>query len=468
MGIMGKGRRAVVIGLDGVPPELVFEKWREELPTFSMLATKSIHGPLRSTDPPITIPAWTTMFTGRDPGELGCYGFRNRRDRAYGPMVLADSTSVLHPWLWTILSRKRLRSVVIGVPQTYPPMPLRGALVSGFTAPDEKAQFTYPPELKEEVLRVCPDYKIDIPNFRHLEKHKLARKIKEMTQERFRLIRHFLERWEWDLVVAVEIGPDRMNHGFWRFLDHRHPHYQSGTLYEDLVKDYYRMLDGQVSEILKLLDERTSLLIVSDHGARPMEGLLRVNEWLRSKGYLRLKGDPPRSPVPFDPSMVDWSRTEAWAEGGYYARIYLNVRGREPNGVVPPSQYHELRSKVAHELMEMTGPDGSLLGNRVLIPEEIYRATHGIPPDLILYIGGLSFRASAAVGGGELFSAANDTGPDDANHDLWGMYIFYQPWESSGGSVQSKEASILDVAPSVLMALGVQEDFEMSGRPLQL
>ncbi len=463
---MGKTNRVVVIGLDGVPPKVVFEKWRGDLAALSMLASSGLHGRLRSTDPPITIPAWTSMFTGKDPGELGCYGFRNRRDRSYGPLALADSTSVRAPWLWTILSRRRLRSVVIGVPQTYPPMPLKGALVSGFMAPHEGARFTYPPELKEEMGRICPDYEIDVPNFRHLEKEHLARKVTEMTRNRFRLVRHFMERWEWDLLIAVEIGPDRMHHGFWRFLDPEHPAYERVPEYETLVKEYYKMLDGNISEILEILDDRTSILVVSDHGARPMKGLLRLNEWLKRKGYLRLKEDL-ASPVALHPSMVDWSHTLAWAEGGYYGRIYLNVRGREPHGIVPPSRYGELRGQLAQELVEMVGPDGSPLGNRVLIPEEIYRATAGIPPDIMLYAGDLSYRVSASVGGEEIFSLTNDTGPDDANHDIWGMYILYQPWRSQGFSPTAKEASILDIAPTILEALGVDGNFQMGGRLLE-
>jgi predicted AlkP superfamily phosphohydrolase/phosphomutase len=459
---MRGSRRVIIVGLDGVPPELLFERWSRELPTFSRLARESLHGPLRSIDPPITVPAWTCMVTSKDPGQLGCYGFRNRVDHGYGPMRLADSTMVREPTLWRILSRKAMRSIIIGVPQTYPPQPLRGLLAAGFMAPDEKAQFTYPASLREELDRICGGYLIDVPSFRTQDRPTLLAAVQEMTRKRFQVARHLIRNQDWDFFMMVEMGPDRMHHGFWKCFDPSHPAHQPGNPHQEAMRDYYALLDEEMASLLDLLDPSDTLLVVSDHGARPMMGGLRINEWLRHKGYLRLQAEP-REPTRFDISMVDWAKTMAWSEGGYYARVFLNVEGREPQGTIAPEDYEKFRRDLACQIREMQGPEGKPLHNRVLFPEELYRACRGVAPDLMVYLGDLDYRSIGTVGGGDLFTAENDTGPDDANHDPLGVYLLYEPWRDKGSVPLNREAHLLDVAPTVLDRLGLEPAQGMLG-----
>ena len=96
-------RKVAVIGLDCVPPSLIFEEWGSDLPTLRALMEHGTWGSLQSTDPPITIPAWTTMTTGKDPGELGLYGFRNRQGNDYREMVTVNSSHVSVPRVWSYL-----------------------------------------------------------------------------------------------------------------------------------------------------------------------------------------------------------------------------------------------------------------------------------------------------------------------------------------------------------------------------
>jgi predicted AlkP superfamily phosphohydrolase/phosphomutase len=459
---MGKGRRVMILGLDSAAPQLVFQRWRESLPVFSGLMEGGRWGTLRSTDPPITVPAWTSMVTSKDPGQLGCYGFRNRADRSYEPPVLADSTAVKEPTLWRILSRNRKRSIVLGVPQTYPVQPLRGLLAAGFLAPGETSDFTYPRGFREELDRLAGGYVIDVSGFRTVERGVLREQIFEMTRRRFRAIRHLLSREEWDLFMAVEMGPDRIHHAFWKHFDEGHPRHEPGDPHEQTVREYYHLLDEEIGQILEGLDPQDSLLVVSDHGARPMMGGVRINEWLRRKGYLRLLEEPPGL-VPFSPLLVDWERTRAWSEGGYCARVFFNVRGREPRGVIDPRDERRFREELSLELAEMEGPTGRSLGNRVLVPEEIYGACRGIPPDLMVYLGDLGWRSIGNVGGGEIYTAENDTGPDHANHDLLGICLRYEPWRS-GGREEEAAWNLLDVAPTVLDRLGIAVPDDMLGR----
>jgi predicted AlkP superfamily phosphohydrolase/phosphomutase len=454
--------RVVILGLDGVPPDLVFGRWRQDLPAFSRVMHDGGFGPLQSVDPPITVPAWTCMVTSKDPGQLGCYGFRNRRDHSYGPMALADSGSVQEPTLWRILSRNRMRSIVLGVPQTYPPQPLRGLLAAGFLVPDEGAEFTYPRSFRQTLDSVAGGYIIDVKEFRTDDKDRLLGQIREMTRRRFLAIRHLLREEEWDFLMAVEMGPDRIHHGFWKHFDAAHPRHEPGSSHAEAVRDYYRLLDQELDGLLGLLDPQDTLLIVSDHGARPMAGGVCINEWMRQKGHLSLLSEPV-SPARLHPDLVDWDRTRAWSEGGYYARVFLNVRGREPRGAVAAGDQGGFRHDLAQELREMEGPDGRALGNRILIPEETYRACRGVPPDLIVYLGDLDWRSLGSVGTGGLYAMENDTGPDDANHDPLGILLIREPWRDKGAG-EIHGAHLLDVAPTVLDRLGLDIPPDMLGR----
>ncbi len=459
-------RRVMILGLDGVPPELIFQRWRGDLPTFSRLASQSLHGPLRSVDPPITVPAWSCMVTSKDPGQLGCYGFRNRPDHGYGPMKLADSSTVTEPTLWRILSRKNMRSILIGVPQTYPPQPLRGLLAAGFLAPGEQGEFTYPASFREELDRICNGYMIDVPSFRLQERSALWGAVEQMTRKRFQAARHLMQNQDWDFFMLVEMGPDRMHHGFWKFFDPRHPGHEPGNPYQEALKDYYLLLDRELGSLLELLEPSDTLLVVSDHGARPMLGGVRINEWLRRRSLLKLNQEPEK-PTALEPSMVDWARTRVWSEGGYYARVFINVRGREPMGAVQASDYERFREDLACQIREMQGPDSKPLGNRVLFPEEIYRVCRGVAPDLMVYLGDLDYRSIGSVGDGDLFTAENDTGPDHANHDHMGIYLLYEPWRKTGPPPENKEAHLLDVAPTVLERLGLEKPPDMLGEVIQ-
>jgi predicted AlkP superfamily phosphohydrolase/phosphomutase len=325
-------RRVLVVGLDCAAPQLVFDRWQGELPTIEALMARGTWGVLRSCDPPITVPAWSSMTSSRSPGALGFYGFRNRRDHSYDALAFADSRAVREPRVWDLLSARGRPVIVLGVPQTYPVSRVNGVMVSCFLTPDTTtSQYTYPAELKGEIEALVGRYMVDVENFRTDEKDRLVAEIEEMTEKRFRVAEHLLETRPWDLFFMVEMGTDRIHHGFWRFGDPEHRLYEPGNPYERAMLDYYRSVDEKLARLLRSADDETAVLVVSDHGAKRMDGGICVNEWLRREGYLVLH-DEPEEPARLTPEMVDWSRTIAWGEGGYYCRLFLNVAGREPGG----------------------------------------------------------------------------------------------------------------------------------------
>jgi predicted AlkP superfamily phosphohydrolase/phosphomutase len=257
----------------------------------------------------------------------------------------------------------------------------------------------------------------------------------------------------------VEMGTDRIHHGFWRFIDPEHRLYEPGNPYEPAVLDYYRRLDEKIARLLRFADDGTAVVVVSDHGAKRMDGGICVNEWLRREGYLVLKQEP-AEPTRLTPDLVDWSRTVAWGEGGYYCRLFLNVEGREPEGAVPAADYERVRSELKEKLEALGDEQGRPIGTVAHRPEELYADPQGIVPDLLVYFGGLYWRSIGLVGTESVHVFENDTGPDDANHAHEGLYVLAADGVPAG---RGGERDLRDVAPTLLELLGEPVPAEMEG-----
>ncbi len=457
-------KKIVILGLDCATPQLLFDEFRDALPNLRSLMEKGVYAKLRSTDPPITVPAWTAMMTSKDPGILGFYGFRNRAAYDYSSLYFANAKYVKEKTIWNYVSRNRMSSLVFGVPQTYPPKPLNGMMVASFLTPNKEVQYTWPDDVKAELDQAADgDYMIDVDDFRTDDKDRLLEQIYVMTERRWKAFRHFYKKDDYNFSIVVEMGVDRIHHAFWRFHDKKHRLYEPGNKYETAIRDYYVALDGEIGKTLELFGEDTAVMVVSDHGAKTMHGAICVNEWMQREGYLTLK-EKPSSPVRFKMDMVDWDKTRAWGEGGYYSRIFFNVKGREPNGQVPAEEYDSFREEIKARLEDIRDEDGNNIGTKVLKPEEAYKEVRNVAPDLIVYFGDLDWRSAGSVGTGSVHLYENDTGPDDANHAQEGIFICSLPPERFA---EVKDTfSIYDVAPTVLTWLGIDVPGDMIGRSL--
>jgi len=456
-------KRVMIIGLDCAEPSLVLGRFRDQLPTLSALADAGAYGRLESVVPPITVPAWSCMMSSRTPGDLGIYGFRNRADHSYDGLFIANGSAVKEPRLWDIVGRRGLRSIVLGVPGTFPVRPLNGLMVSCFLTPSTQSQYTFPPALRNEVSDVVGEYLFDCTEFRTEDKDDLLRQIYEMTDKRFALADHFLSTKPWELFAMVEMGTDRIHHGFWKDMDPAHRKHVPGGAYEQAILDYHVHVDGLVANLLRHADDETAVLIVSDHGAKRMDGGIRINEWLRQEGLLGLEREPQGRSSTRE-CGIDWSRTKVWAEGGYYSRVFLNVEGREPEGTIPAADYERFRDELIERISAIPDDQGRPIPTKVFRPEDVYPEIKGVAPDLIVHFGDLYWRAVGTVGGDEgLYTFDNDTGPDDANHAQHGMFILRAPGVEPG---LREGAHLLDVAPTVLELLGQPVPPAMRGASL--
>ncbi len=449
--------RLLVIGLDCAAPELVFDQFAADLPTLNRLRASGTWGELASSIPCITVPAWASMLSGRDPGVLGCYGFRNRADTSYNRLVTADSTSIKVKRVWDYLTEAERSSLVVGVPQTFPVRPLNGHLISDFLTPSTESAFAYPAALKTEILDVAPNYAFDVRDFRTTERTILLQKLIDLTEVQYRAFEHLLRSKSWQFAIHVNIGLDRIHHAFWRYLDPVHRLHEPESPFRHAILEYYKLLDHYAAKLIHAAGDDTHILIVSDHGAKRMDGGICINEWLWKNGWLTFTTPPPEGTITRFEDMqphIDWSRTRAWASGGYYGRIFLNIQGREPQGIISPSELNSVRADLIGALKSIPDENGTPLNTTVYMPTEIYQQVNGIAPDLIVYFGDLHWRAIGSLGYGRHYTFENDTGADDANHAQNGMFILYDPKRRGNGRIDG--AQLMQIAPTLLDRLKIK------------
>jgi predicted AlkP superfamily phosphohydrolase/phosphomutase len=461
------GRPILVVGLDGAEPSLVFDRWRADLPTLDRLMSAGLHGRLESTIPAITVPAWASMMTGLDPGQLGLYGFRNRVDRSYDNLAIANARSVGQPRVWDRVSAAGGTVGLISVPQTYPIKPINGDVVSCFLTPSAASEYAHPPSLKAEIEGwIEGEYLVDVPDFRSEDKARILRDIYRMADQHYEICRRLLSRRRYDYFMTVDMGIDRIQHAFWKSMDPAHPKHEPGNPFERAIHDYYVHVDGRIAELLELTPEETIVVVVSDHGAQAMLGGICINEWLLQERYLALDSSP-TTRTSMEAAGVAWAGTRAWGEGGYYGRVTLNVAGREPSGRVPAERYEAELVELASRLEGVPDPDGRSLGSAVYRPEAIYREVRNVAPDLLVYFGPLTWRSVGSVGMGALWTFENDLAPDDANHSQHGIFILHDPRHPGGGRRLGDQV-IYDVAPTLLSWLDLPVPAGLRGRPMDL
>jgi predicted AlkP superfamily phosphohydrolase/phosphomutase len=454
--------KVLVVGLDCAAPEILFTD--DSLVNIRRVMDAGCYGKLESVIPPITVPAWMCMATSRDPGSLGVYGFRNRSDHSYDALEIATSRSIRDVTIWDQIAMEGGRAVVIGVPPSFPPRRVNGICVGCMLTPDPaKNVYTHPAAVQDEIAALVGSYPVDVKGFRTDDKEWLKDSIYDMTRKHFAVVRHYIQAVEWDYFEFVEIGVDRMHHGFWKHHDPRHRHYERGNPYESVIRDYYRYVDRELGSVFELLDEETIVLIMSDHGARPLDGGFCTNEWLVRNGLLVLKKRPD-TVTAFDRLEVDWSKTKVWSEGGYYGRVFLNVKGREPRGVVDPADYEGVRDELKAMLEAVPDDVGNPMGTKVFKPDEIYRNVRNVPPDLLVHFGDLAWRAIGGVGYPSVYAQENDTGPDDCNHAQYGAFVLASTNNPLQGEVEG--VSLLNLAPTLLELAGHDIPPSMQGASL--
>jgi predicted AlkP superfamily phosphohydrolase/phosphomutase len=213
--------KILVLGLEGATPELLFGD--ERLTNFRRLMENGCYGKLESVIPCTPIPAWMCMATSQDPGALGVYGPRNRTDYSYGDLQTVDSQSLQTLAIWDHIGRTGKRVVLGGVPPSYPPLQVQGACIGCYMTPNiGQHVYTHPTSLQQEIATLVGEYPVDVQGSRTAKQDWLKDAVYDMSRKHFTVLRHLLQQAPWEYCQCVEIGLDRLQHGFWKFHDVQH------------------------------------------------------------------------------------------------------------------------------------------------------------------------------------------------------------------------------------------------------
>jgi len=457
--------KIAVLGLDGFNPELV-KLWLDELPSLKRLQQEGVWGNIESTIPPTAYPAWTCAQTGRNPGMIGFWDATYRDDFSYGEPKVANSQIIKPEPLYRSLPKRGEKVAVINVPVTWPPPEIPGGYcISGFTTPDLESGFTWPDSLKHEVFNVTGEYILDVGeggvDYRLMNRDAALKRIYDMDTQRFTLLKHFIHKKQCDYILTVLTGTNRMAHLFYRYFDENHRRYEPDSRYKNALHDYYIWIDRNIGEVREALDSDTVPLIHSAYSAQRLDGQINLNEWLIQEGYMTLNEYPPQ-PTAFRDLKVDWSKTKCWATG-YTGQIYLNLKGREAQGIVAPEDYDRLLDELAAKIRGIPDEQGKQLNTQVFKRNDIHSGTYSqYGPDMFISFDQYRRNTSemAGYGSGNIYSFDTPEGPDDAVNSRYGYFCTAGAGIPAGGEL--KGISLLSIAPTVLdiLQLSIPNDME--------
>jgi predicted AlkP superfamily phosphohydrolase/phosphomutase len=356
-----KSHRVVVIGLDGTPYTF-FQKAMAEghMPNLAQLVEEGSFRRINSVHPTVSSVAWSSFMTGRNPGKHNIYGFIDRQPGSYKTYI-PTSRTMKTDTLWEILSCAGKKVIVVNVPVTYPPRPVNGILVGGFLSPSvEKA--THPPE-KAALLKEL-GYVLDAdPWAARQSKDKALAEVNAAFDARAKTLFHLMEAEPWDFFQMHVMETDRLYHFLWEQMDTGDP------VYAPQFMAFIRKIDEVLGRVRDRLDDRTTLMMLSDHGFCTIKKEVYLNHWLEQQGWLRFE-----SHMPPEKRKLEQIAPQAKAYSLVPGRVYLHLRGREPKGCVSPGpEYETLRDQIAAAALELTDPDtGERMIGQALKREDIY------------------------------------------------------------------------------------------------
>lgn len=502
--------KILVIGLDGATLDLL-GPWIEagELPNLQKLMRQGAWGRLRTTMPPISASSWNSFVTGVNPGKHGVVDFVYPNAENY-KVALIDSRTRQTQALWTWLNEAGYRVGLLGIPTCYPTEPVDGFMISGFLAPGPDSEWAYPPELKQELRAELGEFLL-APNERYRSTRWVGRFLADLTasvENRTRAALYLMSHKPWDLFVVVYWDTDMVQHETWRFIDPTHPRHDpvQAAVYREQILEFHRKVDADIGRLLAAVDSDTLVIVMSDHGFGPVHSFFLTNNWLASLGLLQFKRGPwtafkrflfrlgytplrvfrvtkalgmarLRTKVRFQQKAhlvnrvflsfddVDWTRTKAFSIGSF-GQIYVNLAGVRPQGIVQPgAEYEELKERIIHEALALRDPrTGGLLIERVYRREDLYSGPYlSRTPDLIVQPRGWEYMAfgHADFGSNKLVESIVGL---SGHHRPEGMVMLYGKGVRAGAYLEN--ATILDLAPTILHAMGVAVPQELDGRVL--
>jgi predicted AlkP superfamily phosphohydrolase/phosphomutase len=483
-----KMSKVLLLGVDGATWNIIEPLVNDgKLPTFKKLMEEGVYRNLESTIPPWSIPAWNCISTGKNPGKLGFFSFMSKVQSHYGfkpDFLYSEEVDV-----WDILNKENKKSILINIPNIHKPIQIKGCVVAGFLYLDRN-NLTYPAVLQRELDEVCDEYKIDVydvdsdeidydtveerfqktkSELKKFKDENYVEKVNLVLEKRFAAIKYLLKK-EWDFSFIVFVALDRIQHKYW--------------YNENVVTDFHIKMDRILGDIIDMVDEETTVFIVSDHGFGPRKNVFNVNDWLIKEGFLELndqklpflkkvlnrvrKNKLPSFFKPFtelismilfeyfrvksdyaviDHSNIDWKKTKLFTQPAreMCGDLYINLKGREINGIVEPSEYEKFRDEVIYFFKNIYHPiTKNKINTCIYKKEEIYAGDYlYLAPDLVIKIDDDIQGFETGFGHKNIFSKV-----EGGDHRTEGIFIAYGKDIDNGKKIEP--AKIYDVMPTIL------------------
>lgn len=496
--------RIITIGLDCATWDLI-KPWAnaKKLPNFMRLIEEGTTANLKSTYPPVTPVAWPSLFTGKNPGKHGIFGFTDSDPLSSKIPCISNNYMKCKP-IWDILSENGKKVCLVNIPFAFPPSKVNGIMTSGMRTPSINSEFTYPKELKKELLEkfdFIPDYGADV----YKDKETFCTAHDKNLKENLKMSLYLLRKKKWDFYMFIPAEIDHVQHFFWDDMDENHPLHNDKTSekYNNKILEYYKKFDVYLGKIMDYVDDDTILIVVSDHGAGPLHKEIALHEWLRKEGYLKLRKteginfqvlikkifskiglDTEKiksllhrlglsryiKPLPVflremipskEPKMwdIDWEKTKAYAHHSF-GQIYINQKVLKGSSTM---EYENLRTGIIKKLYELKDPDtGSNIVKKVYKKEELYSGPNlSKAPDLYAVPITETYEFVSFSKDGSIFSSPCLPG----HHNENGILIFYGKGIKKGKEIRN--ITMYDVAPTMLHILNHSIPNDMDGEVLK-
>lgn len=493
-----KTKKVLILGVDGASFDLIELGIKKGLlPAFKKIMENGAACRLKSTIPPLTPCAWSSLITGKNPGKHGIYDFYYL-DSNYN-MKLNSSKTRKCLDLWDYLGQNGEKSFVFYVPFTYPPKKINGIMVTDFTTPSLELDFTYPPDLKDVIIKKYPNFKLweeTKYSKRKEDIRKYAKELFDIADIQFKVSVDLLKKESFDFKMIVFMLVDHAQHYYWKYMDKSHPEYSNEPEFENIIMNAYEKIDGFLDYYIELFPDH-NIIIVSDHGSGPFYKDVSINKWLKDEGYLFLKEKRSYlkktsdkigidkliksglniglwnviNKFPYIKSYItkkffttlqdiDWSRTIAYSYGSY-GNIFLNdhLLANERDKI---KLINEIRIKL-NNLLEPNS-NQPLIRN-FWVKKELYKGNNLDKfPDIILNMGDFSYAASTTFSffSNKIFSEPKTFKSGD--HSMYGVFMAFGPDINKG--LDLKGAEICDVTPTILHMFGIPVPEDMDGRIL--
>ena len=359
--------RNVIIGLDGVPYRLIDDFTSTgTMPETRKIIKTGTFEKMKSTVPEISSVSWSSVITGKNPGEHGIFGFTDIIPGTYTVSFPNFKALKTKPF-WKRNGEKKY--AIVNVPFTYPAEELNGYIISGFVAPElEKA--VYPEKLLSKLQEV--NYKVDVDsNMAHKSLDRFTEELFEVLEARVKTYRHLWDKYNWDVFVFVITGTDRLMHFLWEAYENERHKYHNEFL------EFFSRVDKIIGEINSRIKEKDSLTVISDHGFGPVKTSANLNSYLKKHGYLEVDSNS------IEKRNLNAIKKESKAFALDPGRVYLNTEERFPNGSVQKEDREKILAELKDLLQELK-QDGKPIISSIKEKKELYRGEMvSKAPDLV-------------------------------------------------------------------------------------